>query len=237
MHQKRIRLPVNCRVNRRLRGGHGGEDAADFRPPFHLQAVGRVIAETGALQQFVQVGLQLVAGNHGVPGVYVGNEATVTGFVYIHLSARCVCKCVRQCWCPAVVRVVCRPTLFTLVFVLDGANPTRDKSARQFIGMQRQLLVFVQNTPSLYRARPAAGGSSSKCVRILPGARGRGISAVVLAEGFWFYIHLSARCVCKYDQHFHFSRRKRVSTSCSSFLKELVKWLLSVSTRISARPS
>ena len=48
--EQRVRLPVNCRVNRRLRGGDGGEDAADFRPPFHLQAVGRVITETGALQ-------------------------------------------------------------------------------------------------------------------------------------------------------------------------------------------
>ena len=65
VNEQRVRLPVNCRVNRRLRGGDGSEDAADFRPPFHLQAVGRVIAETGALQQFVQMGLQLVTGNHG----------------------------------------------------------------------------------------------------------------------------------------------------------------------------
>ena len=64
MHQERVCLPVNRRGYCRLRGGDGGKDAADFRPPFHLQAVGRVIAETGALQQFVQMGLQLVTGNH-----------------------------------------------------------------------------------------------------------------------------------------------------------------------------
>ena len=64
MHQERVCLPVNRRGYCRLRGGDGGKDAADFCLAFNLQAVGRVIAETGALQQFVQVGLQLVAGNH-----------------------------------------------------------------------------------------------------------------------------------------------------------------------------
>ena len=63
MHQECIRLPVKRRCNRRLRGGNGGQDAADFRPALHLQAVWRVVAEASALQEFVQMGLELGAGN------------------------------------------------------------------------------------------------------------------------------------------------------------------------------
>ena len=64
VHQQHLRVAGGGKINRRARCGDGGHDGADFVRAFHLQAVGRVIAETGALQQFVQMGLQLVAGNH-----------------------------------------------------------------------------------------------------------------------------------------------------------------------------
>ena len=56
MHQKRVRLPGYRRLYCCLRGGNGSKNAADFRPALYLQAVGRVVAEAGDLQEIVQMG-------------------------------------------------------------------------------------------------------------------------------------------------------------------------------------